>query len=286
MKPVKIYDGTDPGATPGRVFTASIGQETIVPEGKFLDHLCLGLKGAVSTAAVVIETFAGVLSEYSLRVGAETRILANMRQLCALMKAYYDDLPFIWENTDNTGNDFIGGVRVPIQAPVDAAKPITHASTYATQTNIGTETLAISGYFDEDAKGKKPIHAVSIGMTTAGAAGYDVLGFRLAPVGKLRYLIIQQLAKFADGNVDNSVQRVRILVNGQIYGQFNALADSVKNSGKTVGVIDPMDDLMTGMDIFDLGESGLDCKGQEVVLALDVQDVSDAITILPVIEME
>lgn len=285
MKPSKIYDGTDPGATPGRVFTASIGQETIVPEGKFLDHLCLGLKGAVSIGAVVIETFAGLLSEYTLRVGAETRIIANMRQLCALMKAYYDDLPFIWENTDVTGNDFIGGVRVPIQAPMDTAKPVNHAATRTAQTNISVETLAITGYFDEDAKGKLPIHAVSIGLTTAGAAGYDVLGFRLAPVGKLRYLIIENTNKFADGNIDVSVQRVRILVNGQLFGQFNALADSIKNNGKTVGVIDPMDDLMTGMDIFDLGESGIDCKGQEVVLALDVQDVSDAITILPVIEM-
>jgi hypothetical protein len=208
-----------------------------------------------------------------------------MRQLCALMKAFYDDLPMIWENTDATGNNFIGGVRVPIHAPVDAAKPVTHAAGYTTQSNASVETLAITGYFDEDAKGKKPIHAVSISHTTAGSAGYEVMGFRLAPVGSLRYLIIQNLNEFADGNIDVSVQRVRILVNGQLYGQFNALADATRWSGRSVGVLDPMDDLLREFDIFDLGESGLDCKGQEVVLMLDVQDASDAITILPVIEM-
>ncbi len=285
MRPSKVYDGSDPGGTPGRVFTASIGQETIVPEGAFLDHVSLGLKGAVASAAVVIETFAGVLAEYSLRVGAETRIQANMRQLCALMALYYKDLPMIWENTDATGNDFIGNVQVPIQAPVDAAKPITHAATYATQTNIATETLAITAYWDAEAGDRKPIHAVSIGHTTAGSAGYEVMGFRLAPVGKLVGLIIQNLNEFADGNIDVSVQRVRILVNGQNFGQLNALADATRWVGRSVGVLDPMDDLLREFDCYDLGKSGIDCKDQEVVLSLDVQDASDAITILPIIEM-
>ena len=35
----KVWDGTDPGNTPGRAFTASIAQETIIPEGAFLTHL-------------------------------------------------------------------------------------------------------------------------------------------------------------------------------------------------------------------------------------------------------
>ena len=285
MKVSKVYEGTDPGATPGRVFTASIAQEQIIPEGKFLDSVSIGVKGAVSTAAVAIETFAGVLSEYTLRVGPETRILMNLRQLCALMLFYYGQLPFIWENTDATGNDFIGGVKVPIQAPVDPAKPITHAATRTAQTNIGTETIALNAYWDDDARGKKPIHAVAIGHTTAASAGYETLDFRVAPVGTLIGLIIEQVASFADGDIDISVQRLRILANGQYHSAFNSLSDGGKWAGRSVGVLDPMDDLMKLYTIIDLRPSGIDAKGQELTLQLDIQDVSDTITIIPVLEI-
>ena len=285
MRISKVYDGTDPGATPGRVFTSSISQEEIIPEGKFLDSLSIGVKGAVATAAVAVETFAGILSEYTLRIGPETRILMNLRQLCALMMFFYGQLPFLWENTDNTGNDFIGGVRVPIQAVVDPAKPITHAATWTTQTNISTETIALTAYWDDDARGKKPIHAVAIGHTTAGSAGYETLGFRIAPVGTLIGLIIQQVAVFTDANIDISVQRVRILANGQLHTSLNALSSAERWAGRSVGVLDPMDDLMNPFTIFDLRPSGIDAKGQELTIQLDVEDVSDAITIIPILEV-
>jgi len=285
MKVAKIYEGTDPGATPGRVFTASIGQEKIVNEGAFLDSLDLGLKGAVSTAAVAIETFAGVLSEYSLRFGAETRLQMSFRQLLALSNFFYGNLPFIWENTDNTGNDFIGGVRVPVQQKVDPAKEFNHTATYATQTNIGTETLAISGRWDETDGGKKPIHAVAVGHTTAGSAGYETLGFRIVPVGKLIGLIIQSPNVFTDANIDVSVQRVKILADGALHSEFNALAHRGGWQGKSVGVLDPMDDLMNVFDIYDLRPSGIDAKAQQLTVQLDVQDVSDAITLIPVLEV-
>ena len=35
MKISKHWDGPDPGGTPGRVFTSSIGQELMVPGGPF-----------------------------------------------------------------------------------------------------------------------------------------------------------------------------------------------------------------------------------------------------------
>ena len=285
-KITKVYEGTDPGATPGRVFTASIGQEEIVQDGKFLDSLNLGLKGAISTGAVAIEDFAGVLSEYTVRVGSETRILATMRQLCALYKLFYGEVPFIWENTDATGNDFIGGVQVPIQAPADGAKPFTHAATRTAATNVGTETLAIHARWSDDPGGKKPIHAVAIGHTTAGSAGYETLGFRIAPVGKLVGLILQQVAPFADGDIDVSIQRINILEDGQRHSQMNALSCIGPRAGVSVGVLDPMDDLLKvfwSIDLRDIG--GIEAKGKEITIQLDVQDVSDAVTILPVLEV-
>lgn len=285
MKAVKVYEGTDPGATPGRVFTASIPQETIIPEGKVLQFLKMAIKHAVATAAVVIEDTATILSEYVFRVGAENRIIGNLADLCALSWAYFREPIVIGENTDATGNNFIGNVKVPIFAAVDPAKPFTHSAERTAVTNATTETLAITAYYDDTLGEGKPIHAVKVPYTTAAAAGYDTPAFRVAPVGKLRYLIIRHPNGFADGNIDVSVQRVRILVNGQQHSQFNSLVDAVAYPGVDLVTPSPVADLFRPYLIFDLGPSGLDTKSQEVTLQLDVQDVSDAISIIPVIEL-
>lgn len=285
MKVVKVYEGTDPGATPGRGFTASIPQETIIPEGKVLNYLKLSLKGAVSTAAVVIETFAGLLSEYVFRVGAENRIIGNAADLCAISWAVFREALVIGENTDATGNDFLAGIKIPVFAPADPAKPFTHSAERTAVTNIATETIGMSAYYDDTANGGKAIHAVKVPYTTAAAAGYDTPAFRIAPVGKLRHLIINQPNGFADGNIDVSVQRVRILVNGQLHSQLNALTDAVPYTGVDLVTPSPVADLMRPYLIFDLGETGIDTKSQEVTLQLDIQDVSDAISIIPVIEL-
>jgi len=285
MKIVKVYEGTDPGATPGRVFTASISQETIIPEGKVLNYLKVSIKGAVATAAVVIETFAGLLSEYVFRVGAENRIIGNLADLCAIHWAVFREAIVIGENTDATGNDFIAGVKIPVFANADPAKPFTHSAERTAQTNISSETIGMSAYYGDTAMGGKPIHAVKVPYTTAAAAGYDTPAFRVAPVGRLRYLIISQPNGFADGNIDVSVQRVRILINGQVHSQLNALTDAVPYVGVDLVTPSPVADLMRPYLIFDLGEDGIDTKAQEVTLQLDVQDVSDAISIIPVIEL-
>lgn len=285
MKVTKVWDGTDPSGTPGRAFTASISQETIIPEGGFLMYLKMALKGAVSTGAVVIEDFADLVSEYVLRVGAETRIVMDSQDLCALSYAVFRQPITIGENTDATGNDFIANIMIPVFEKADPAKPFTHSAERTAVSNIATETIAVSAYWAETNGGRSPIHAVKVPYTTAGATGYDTPAFRIAPVGKLRYLIIEQPNGFADGNIDVSVQRVRLLVNGQNHTQFNSLADAISYPGVDLVTPSPVADLMRPYLIFDLGEDGLDTKTQEVTLQLDVQDVSDAISIIPVIEI-
>lgn len=285
MKVTKIWDGTDPGATPGRAFTASIPQETIIPEGKSLLFLRIAVKGAISTAAVALESFAGVLSEYVFRVGAENRIIGNLADLCAIHWAIFREPINHGENTDNTGNNFLAGIKIPVFMTADAAKPFTHSAERTAVTNVGTETVGISAAWADAVSGGKPIHAVKVPYTTAAAAGYDTPAFRVAPVGKLRYLIINIPNSFTDGNIDVSVQRVRVLVNGQLYSTLNALTDAIGHQNLDLVTPTPIADLMRPYLIFDLGDDGIDTKGQEVTLQLDVQDVSDAISIIPVIEL-
>jgi len=285
MKVSKVYDGTDPGPTPGRAFTASVGQETIIPEGKVLNFLKLGMKGAVSTAAVAIETFAGLLSEYNLRHGSQSIITANMQELVALMAFYYGEQPVGGENTDVTGNDFIGGVKVPVYATTSPDKPLTHTAEWTTQTNITVSTLGVSAYWDDTANGKKPIHAVKIAHTTAGSAGYETLSFRIAPVGNLIGLIFLNTNGFSDANIDVSIQRARILVDGQLHSQFNALNDTLTPTVTDYVTPLPIADILRLYSIFDLRPTGIDAKGKELTLQLDVEDVSDVVSIIPVLEM-
>ena len=84
MKITKIWDAADGSATPGRVFTASINQETIVKQGESLDYLMIGVKGAVSTAAVVIEDFADLINPLTLRYSGDNRLVLTLQELIAL----------------------------------------------------------------------------------------------------------------------------------------------------------------------------------------------------------
>ncbi len=286
MRTSKIYDAADGSATPGRVFTASINQETIVPNGEALLMMKMGLKGAVSTAAVVIEDFADLLSEYVFRVGAEERIVMDAQDLCALMAFYYNELPTIGENTDATGNDFLGGIKIPVYEKADAAKPFTHSAERTAVTNIATETLALTGYWAGLPAGKLPIHARKISHTTAGSAGLETLDFRIVPKGRMIGLIIEQPNGFADGNIDTSIQRVKLLVNGEQHSHFNTLSDFTSPATIDFVTPSPMADLLRPYIVLDLRPDGLDVKGQEVTIQLDVQDVSDAVSIIPVIEVQ
>ena len=47
----------------------------------------------------------------------------------------------------------------------------------------------------------------------------------------------------------------------------------------------PIADLLRPYLVFDLGATGIDAKSKEVTIQLDVQDVSDAISIIPVLEI-
>ncbi len=168
MKKVsKIWDAADGSATPGRVFTASIPQEAIPNEGAVLSYIKMGVKGAVSTAAVVIETFAGLIAPFTLRYGSENRIVLNLDELVALHAALYDTDFSLGENTDNTGNDFLGNIKIPVYEKADPTKQFLVQADRAAQTNIALETISLTGYWDDADATKKPVHAVRVAHTTS-----------------------------------------------------------------------------------------------------------------------
>ena len=287
MRIYKVEDAVDGSATPGAVFTASINQKAIPQLGNTLNYLKLGLKGAVATAAVVIETFADLLAPFTLRKGADNRIVLNADELIALSVAYYGEKITHGENTDATGNDFLGNIKIPVNDKFDPNAQFLYQLDRVAQTNIATETLALTAYADVEADGRKPIHAVRVAHTTSGAAGIEQLQSRIPAVGMLKMLIVEYPAAsgFTDTNIDVSIQRLKIFSKGQEIASFNALADSRSLVDNLDFVApSPIADLLRKFLVFDLGD-GLDAVTGELTLALDVQDVSDAIVIIPVLEL-
>lgn len=286
MRITKIWDAADGSATPGRVFTASIAQEAIPGLGAQLDYIKMGVKGAVSTAAVVIETFAGLVKPFTLRKGAANRIVLNLDELCALSRFLYPDSLTIGENTDNTGNDFLGDIRIPVYDKVDPANQFLVQADRNAVTNIASETISLSGYFDTGVTDKKPIMAVRIDHTTAGSAGIEQLQPRIPAVGILKGLIIKVPNGFADGNIDTSIQRVKIYDDSQVICELNDLGDP-KPLHQNVDYVtpEPMADLLRQFRAYDFGPNGLDATKGTLSLGIDVQDVSDVCTFIPVIEV-
>lgn len=285
MRIAKVWDAADGSATPGRVFTATIAQEVIPALGKRLDYLKLGVKGAVSTAAVVIETFAGLISPFTLRKGGANRIVLALDELCALSVAYYKNKLAIGENTDATGNNFLGNIMIPVNDDFDPANQFLVQADRVAQTNIATETVGLTSYADIEAEAKKPVHAVRIQHTTSGTAGLEQMQSKIPAVGMLKKLIIKVPNGFTDANIDTSIQRLKIYDDMQLVAEFNDLTDAETLVDTDYVTPSPIADLLRQFRVFSFGDVGLDASKGTLSYAFDVQDVSDAIVIIPVLEI-
>lgn len=281
----KLFDAADGSATPGRIFTATIPQENVPAQGKHLDYIKLGLKGAISTAAVAIESFVGVLSLFTLRKGGANRIILAGDELAALSVAYYGNKLAIGENTDNTGNNFLGNVMIPVNDDFDPANQFLVQADHATVTNVATETLGLTTYADIESGSRKPVHAVRIQHTTAGAAGIEQMQAKIPAVGMLKKFIVKVPNGFTDANIDTSIQRLKIYDDMQEVAAFNDLTDAETLCELDYVTPTPLGDLLRPFRVFSFGDVGLDASKGTLSYAFDVQDVSDAIVIIPVLEI-
>lgn len=288
MRINRIWDAALPSATLGRAFTASIGQETVVAQDTFLDHLMIGLSGDIDTGAVVIEAFVDSLALFTLRFGAETRLQLDGNDLVALSAFYYNRLPSIHENTDATGTDIIGGIKIPVQQAADAAKPFSMNADLLDQANLDTETIAVDGYWFKQDYGRKPIHAVVTALTSAAATGRDQFNFRVTPVGTMIGLIAAMPAAsdMGEANLSLSFNRVEIIKDGEVLGSLNTLASSEHEEESEFLTKLPVGDLLHRYKRFDFRPEGFDLKEGVYNLAIDNQDASDALRFIPVIEVQ
>lgn len=279
-----LRDGADPGANLGAAFTSSLTETNIVPKGKFLDSIVIGIRGAITTAAVPIETFAGLLTPFTVKAGQETRIQLRLRDLIAVMSFYYDKTPLMWENTDATGQNFVLGVKIPIQETIDTAQVYTYSATRVAQTNVSSEEIAIQANYLDDSKGRKPIITVELPYTTSAATGYTNIGVQLPPVGKMVGLLVFNTAIPTDGTSNFSVQRIQVQEDGTNTSKLLGACSGIRNTGISDGTLAPITDLLNAYQVFDFRDEPIDLVSKAVTFSVDVQSTSSAVRFIAVIE--
>ena len=279
-----LLDGPDPGANMGIAFTADIADRELIPQGKYIDHLRLTLQGAVSTAAVTLESFVALLNQFNFKVGAETRIQLNGQDLIALSMFYYDLLPKMWENTDNTGFDFIEGIKIPIQETVDTTKKYSFNAKWATVTNIATSTLGLGAMYLDDSQGRKPLVIQQIPYTTAGATGYTNALFSLPQIGKLVGLMIYQTTVPTDSAIKYDIQRLQLVQGGVLTSKFPLPQFGGMSAGVADGTLSAMNKLFDNYSFIDFRDEPVDLTAAKVEFICDVETVSEATRFIAIIQ--
>ena len=279
-----IIDGANPGGNLGGSFSANINATQITPKGKFLDHLILSIKGTVGTAPVVVENALNVVSQFTFKAGQETRIQLSGKDLVALMAAFYGETPFVWENTDSTGSTFIMGIKIPIQEVIDSTIAYTYAMNYTAVTNLSAVVVTLAGVYLDDSKGLKPIIAVPIPYTTPGSTGATSVGARLTNLGSLKGLLMFNTTAPSDGLDLYDIQRLTLVVNGAQQSVLTAGSQDTLAGRDGYGDLSPIGECLQPYMYFNFNNEPFDVKTGYMEFIADVETVSEATRIIPIIE--
>lgn len=279
-----ILQGADPGGNLGSAFTASLPERELIPKAKYLHELLIGMKHDNATAANTAEASLDILQPFILKVGQETRIQLRGRDLVALQAFWYGEMPRIYEADAATDDFKVGGIRVPVYETIDRNQSYSWGATRVALTNASGEVLEVAGRWSDNILKPKPIYAVEQPFTTAAATGRTNLNIQLPRLGKLVGLIVFNTNAPTNTTDASSVQRVQLYIEGQRGPQYN-IGTRGYVPGLQVGAQDsPPFDILAPYSFVDLREDPIDVKGQSVEIEVDVEDATDAVRIIPIIE--
>ncbi len=278
-----IYQGADPGANLGGAFTASLNERELVTKGAYLHEFTLGLKCDTATAAVTMPTFAALLNPFIFKVGQETRIQLRLRDLIALNMFLTGSVPLFWA-ADTTNDDAkIMGVKIPIWEKIDPSKSYAWSTTRVAQTNCSGEVLELAARWSDKVLMPSPLYAVEQPFTTAAATGRTNLNIQLPKLGDLIGLLVFQTT--APTNVADAadVQRLQLYINGARSSQYNVGTQGFAKGFNQENQALLMQDLYNQYMFIDLREDPIDAKANNIEIEVDVETVSEAVRIIPLI---
>jgi hypothetical protein len=279
-----IYQGADPGANIGGAFTASINERELVPKGKYLHELKIGLGATTSTAAVTLDTALDLLNPFILKAGAETRIQLRGRDLLALNIFMYAGVPQFWAANATSDNFAIMGLRVPVWETIDPNKTYAWSATRAAQTNMAAETIEVASRWNDAALQPKPIYAIEQPFTTPGATGRTQLNIQLPSIGKLIGLMVFNNTDVTNTANTAGVQRLQLYMNGQRFSQYNRGTSGAINGFNQDNQELLMHDVYKKYMFIDLRESPLDAKANQIGVEIDCESTSASARLIPIFQ--
>lgn len=279
-----VLQGADPGGNLGATFTASIAERELVPKDKYLHEFIIGMKHDNATAANTAEDSLNILNPFIFKVGQETRIQLRGRDLVALQAFWYHEFPLLFEADAATDDFKVLGVRVPIYEQIQANTNYSLSATRVALTNASGEVLEVAARWNDTAIKPRPIYAVEQPFTTAAATGRTNLNIQLPKLGNLVGLIMFNTAAPTNTADASSVQRIQLYLNGVRGPQYNVGTRGLIPGFAAGEQGTPPHDILANYSFVDLREAPIDAKGQNIEIEVDVQDASDAVRLIPIIE--
>lgn len=280
-----IYQGADPGANAGGVFTGSINEQKLAVKAKYLHELTIGLGGTTATAAVTSATALDLLNPFVLKAGQQTRFQLRGRDLLALNLFYYGSIPHMFEANSTSDLFVYRGLRLPVHETIDPNTNYAWSATRAAQTNVSVETLELAARWNDAPLFPKPISAVEQPFTTAGATGRTNLNLILPKVGKLIGLIVFNNVAFSNTTATAGVQRLQLYRNGKRSSQYNwgtmGFLPGVAFQNQELLI----DSVLANYGFIDLRESPLDAIAEDINVEVDVESTSASARLIPVFEL-
>jgi hypothetical protein len=304
-----------PGANLGETFTASIPDRPVIPQSgeTFFDSISFGIRGTLAGGTtVVLETFLGLVNPL-LVVANEPRIVIQGRDAFALSTAWYGKSPAFNEGATAT-TDTVYGVRVPLNIKVQPKELYSYSITRSAVTNISAEVVSAGLYSLDHA----PLGLdVAAGMTLApktqggtaptgpdmgrwdirqitatlpGATGFTQLVPKLPKIGLLRGMLVFSTTVPTSAAVTTSIQRLQLSL--PTYNPVDATWQELQAA--FLGILDFTRADATALVIrqvlqnygwIELRDTPLDLVGNDVAVNVDAEVASDAVRLIPVIEI-
>lgn len=279
-----IYQGTDPGANIGGAFTASINERELVPKGKYLHELYVGLGCATSTAAVTMPVALDLLQPFVFKAGATTRIQLRGRDLVALNMWLDGSVPEFFAANATSDNFAMLGIRVPIWETIDPNTSYAWSATRAAQTNCSSETLELASRWNDSAIVNKPLYAIEQPFTTAAATGRTQLNIQIPALGNLIGFMVYNATDVTNTSNTAGVQRVQLYIDGQRYSQYNrGTRGFVKGFNQDNQEL-LLESMYSNYMFVDLRDGPLDAKGHQIGVEVDVESTSVSARLIPILQ--
>lgn len=279
-----VFQGADPGGNLGGAFTASLAERELVTKGGYLHELTLGMKADTATAAVTLPTFLDTLNPFVFKVGQETRIQLRGRDILALNMFLYGSVPLFWSADSVSDDAKILGLKIPIWEKIDPNKSYSWGATRVGQTNVSGEVLELAARWSEKILNPNPIYAVEQPFTTAAATGRTNLNIQIPKLGNLIGLILFNTNAPTNTVDASSVQRIQLYLNGVRSSQFNVGTQGWVKGFNQENQALLMQDVFSNYMFIDLRDDPIDTKSNNVEIEVDVEDASDAVRLIPIIE--